>query len=117
MARVMQRVAEREGWEVRPLSDSAAAIDVFLEFVPDVVVLDMVMPGKDGLDVLNEMLLCGVPARVVVVSGFGTAYLRLAEGVAVFHGVDRVSTLKKPFRQAEFIAALDAEPSQPLPAA
>jgi two-component system, OmpR family, response regulator MtrA len=114
LARVMQRVAEREGWEVVALTVSSEAVDAFLTFRPDVVILDMVMPGKDGIDVLHELLLTGIPARFVLISGFGNAFLRMGEGVAVFHGVEPVSILKKPFRGAEFVASLEAATRLPL---
>ena len=45
----------------------------------------MIMPEKDGIDVLNEILLTGIPVKVVLTSGYSDSYLRLAEGVAKFH--------------------------------
>jgi FixJ family two-component response regulator len=70
------------------------------------VMLDMIMPERDGIDVLNEILVTGIPTRIMLTSGFGDAYLRLAVGVARFHGVDQVSVLKKPFRRRELVELL-----------
>ena len=42
--------------------------------------LDMIMPEKDGIDVLNEVLLTGIPVKVVLTSGFSDstcAWLRV----------------------------------------
>jgi len=91
---------------VKALHSSALATETFVEYRPDVVILDMIMPEKDGIDVLNEMLLTGIPAHIVLTSGFSNAYLRLAEGVARFHDSNHVSVLKKPFRRDELIAIL-----------
>jgi CheY-like chemotaxis protein len=66
----------------------------------------MIMPEKDGIDVLNEVLLTGIPVKVVLTSGFSDSYLRLAEGVAKFHENPDVSVLRKPFRRDELIALL-----------
>ncbi len=61
----------------------------------------MIMPEKDGIDVLNEILLTGIPVKVVLTSGFSESYLRLAGGVARFHEHPNVSILRKPFRRDE----------------
>jgi hypothetical protein len=34
-------------------------------------------------------------------SGYGDAYLRLAQGVAAFHGTGKLAVLRKPFRREE----------------
>lgn len=106
LARVISRVAEGLGYETRIASCPFAATEIFVEFRPDVVILDMIMPGKDGIDVLNEMLLTGEKTRVVVTSGLSDAYLRLAQGVARFHEVETVDVLRKPFRRDELTQLL-----------
>ncbi|HET8996027.1 MAG TPA: response regulator, partial [Acetobacteraceae bacterium] len=78
----------------------------FIAYRPDVLILDMIMPEKDGIDVLNEVLLSGIPTRIVLTSGYSDAYLRLAQGVAQFHDTDQVSILKKPFRRQELVDML-----------
>jgi FixJ family two-component response regulator len=66
----------------------------------------MIMPGKDGIDVLNEILATGVQSKIVLVSGYGDGYLNLAEGLGAFHGSERFPILKKPFRNAELVDLL-----------
>ena len=90
----------------RSLNSSAQATETFIAFKPDIVILDMIMPEKDGIDVLNEILLTGIPVKVVLTSGFSESYLRLAEGVAKFHENPNVSILRKPFRRDELINLL-----------
>lgn len=106
ITKVVGLIAEQLGMEFKALNSSMAATETFISYRPDVLVLDMIMPEKDGIDVLNEILLTGIPARIVLTSGFSDAYLRLAEGVAKFHDTDSVSILKKPFRRDELIALL-----------
>jgi two-component system response regulator MtrA len=113
IARVVGLIGEQLGLEVRALNSSMLATETFVEFRPDIVILDMIMPEKDGIDVLNEILLTGIPARIVLTSGFSNAYLRLAEGVAKFHDSDQVSVLKKPFRREELVAVLREAADQP----
>jgi hypothetical protein len=47
-----------------------------------------------------------MPVRVVLMSGYGESYLRLAENVAKFHEYPNVSILLKPFRRAELMRLL-----------
>jgi DNA-binding NtrC family response regulator len=95
------RIAARLGLETMAVREAAKATEAFIDFAPDVVVLDMLMPEKDGIDLLDEMLLTGLPAKFIVMSGYGEAYLRLAQGIATFHGVEQLSVLRKPFRREE----------------
>ena len=46
---------QRLGWEVRALADGAAAFDAAREQPPDLVLLDLLMPGLDGYSVLARM--------------------------------------------------------------
>jgi len=98
---VVSRIATALGLETIALRDPLKAIETFIDFAPDVVLLDMVMPEKDGIDLLDEMMLTGRPTKFIIMSGYGDAYLRLAQGVATFHGTDQLAVLRKPFRREE----------------
>jgi two-component system, OmpR family, response regulator MtrA len=106
ITKVVELIARQLGLNARALNSSSQATEEFIAFKPDVVMLDMIMPEKDGIDVLNEILLTGIPVKVVLTSGFSDSYLRLAEGVARFHAINNVSILRKPFRREELIALL-----------
>jgi CheY-like chemotaxis protein len=95
------RVATELGLETMAVREPLKAIEAFINFAPDLVLLDMFMPEKDGIDVLEEMMLTGLPAKLILMSGHGEAYLRLAQGVAAFHGATQVEVLRKPFRREE----------------
>ncbi len=59
------------GFEVVTASDGAQAIDLFLQVKPDVVVTDIRMPLKDGLQVLAAVREIDDTTPVVVVTGYG----------------------------------------------
>jgi DNA-binding NtrC family response regulator len=107
ITKVVELIARQLGLNTRSLNSSSQATEEFIAFMPDVVMLDMIMPEKDGIDVLNEILLTGIPVKVILTSGFSDSYLRLAEGVAKFHANENVSILRKPFRREELIALLE----------
>jgi CheY-like chemotaxis protein len=106
ITRVVEMIARQLGLNVRSLNSSAQATETFIAFKPNILMLDMIMPEKDGIDVLNEILLTGYPVKVVLTSGFSESYLRLAEGVAKFHENPDVSILRKPFRREELMDLL-----------
>ena len=54
-------VARKLGMEFKAIHSSLAAVEVFVEYRPDILIIDMIMPEKDGLDVLNEILTTGNP--------------------------------------------------------
>jgi DNA-binding NarL/FixJ family response regulator len=50
--------------------DGASAVDAAQELLPDVVLLDLRMPGTDGTDALHGLRERGNPARVLVITSF-----------------------------------------------
>jgi CheY-like chemotaxis protein len=106
ITKVVKLIARQLGLNAMSLNSSSQATEAFIAFKPDVVMLDMIMPEKDGIDVLNEILLTGIPVKVILTSGFSDSYLRLAEGVAKFHDNEDVSVLREPFRRDELVTLL-----------
>jgi CheY-like chemotaxis protein len=106
ITRIVEKVASELGFDVRTLNDAAAAYETFEEFRPDILLLDLMMPEVDGIDVLNQILASGTAAKVVVMSGYGQSYLQLGKAVAVFHEHPDITTLAKPFRRADLIDLL-----------
>lgn len=103
MAKVIGLTAQQLGLEFAAVDDPRIAVERFVDFRPDIVIIDMIMPGKDGIDVLNEILASNVPAKIVLTSGYGSTYMRLAQGVARIHDAGPFTCLQKPFRRQELI--------------
>ena len=66
------QVFEYEGHEVEAAEDGHAGIEAAQSFRPDVVFLDVKMPGLDGLDVLERLRQDDPSTLVVMISGHGT---------------------------------------------
>jgi len=66
--RSTRRVFERAGYEVVEAEDGMAAIEQYFVEKPDVVLLDLVMKGMYGLEVLAKLREMDPQARVVVLS-------------------------------------------------
>src|SRR5204863_9911820 len=61
-----------DGYEVDCVADGAAAAEVLRSTRPDLVVLDLRMPGVDGLGVVEALRLWGERVPILMISGFGT---------------------------------------------
>ena len=83
ITKVFGLIARQLGLEFKALNSSISATEEFIEYRPDILMLDMIMPEKDGIDVLNEILLTGIPANIVLTSGYSDAYLRVCPGSCV----------------------------------
>lgn len=53
--RLVRVVLELEGWKVREAGDGAVALILARSDPPDALVLDVMLPGRDGFDVLAEL--------------------------------------------------------------
>lgn len=106
LTKVVSLVARQAGFETMTVNAPQDAAQAFIDFKPDVVMVDMIMPEMDGIDVLHQIFLTNEPAHFILTSGYGNAYLRFGAAVAEFHERTEVSVLKKPFRREELLAAL-----------
>src|SRR5213595_2367693 len=55
LAEVLASVLRYEGWDVRTAGDGGAAVRTAREFKPDAVILDIMLPDFDGLEVLRRL--------------------------------------------------------------
>nr|BFE76781.1 hypothetical protein GCM10020092_100820 [Actinoplanes digitatis] len=55
LAEVLSMALRYEGWEVRSAGDGQTAVRTARDFRPDAVVLDMMLPDLDGLEVLRRL--------------------------------------------------------------
>ena len=70
---LVSEILEDEGYEVRVADGAVQARQACLERRPDLVLLDIWMPGTDGIELLKEWAESGeLPFRVVMMSGHGT---------------------------------------------
>ncbi len=70
--KTMRMTLEYEGFEVWEAASGAEAIEIVTTNPPDLVFLDIKMPGKDGLEVLSELKETSASTPVIMISGHGT---------------------------------------------
>ncbi|HED13722.1 MAG TPA: EAL domain-containing protein [Gammaproteobacteria bacterium] len=64
----------------------------------DVIVLDLMMPGVDGVEVIRFLSEIGCNARLILISGFDPGVLHSAQQLAAEQGLNVAGSLSKPFR-------------------
>jgi len=104
------------GHEAVPAPDGERALAALGESAPDVVVLDLLMPGMNGVATLKAMREAGYGGPAIVLTGMGKgAQALLAEAAAL--GASK--HLKKPFKLTEVLAAVVevGAKKEPAPAA
>ena len=52
---VLRARLEARGYEVRGAADGQEALDTVTDWIPDIVLLDVMMPGMDGLEVVRRL--------------------------------------------------------------
>ncbi len=92
-----------EGYEVRREERGDAALPAVQEFRPHVLVLDIRLPGRSGLDVLRELRASGDTVSVLILTAKGDMVDRV---VGLELGAD--DYLPKPFALQELLARVHA---------
>ena len=115
MQLTLQRALARRGMEVTAVGDGAAALRQWAARLPDAVVLDLTLPGLDGLQVLQQARTRGLRTPVLILTARGTVGDRV---LGLNAGAD--DYLPKPFDLDELEARLRAllrRSTEPAPSA
>jgi len=101
IASMLDRSLSREGYRVRAETDPSGVLAKIREFAPDVVLLDIKLPGANGIDLLQEILAQGLARRVVMLTSDDSA-----ETAVRAMKLGAVDYLTKPFNLDEVKIAL-----------
>src|SRR5215813_3152331 len=106
--RMLRRILEGAGHEVIEAEDGMVAIEKYFLDKPDVVLLDLIMKGMSGTEVLQKVRQMDENARVIVATADiqkSTQELTLAAGAEGF--------VTKPFVENEILTAVDSALKEP----
>jgi DNA-binding NtrC family response regulator len=97
----MQTLLERDGYQVKTMSDPTGVTAELKKVDYHLVILDLMMPKRDGIEVLREIRKQDKDIAVVIFTG----YPNLDTAVASMK-LDAVDYIKKPFNVDEFRAVI-----------
>ncbi len=92
---VLRKILQFEGYEVITAANGEEGLALFRQFPCDLVITDMVMPVKDGLQTILDLRKEKPDIPVVAMSGGGTISKERYLVIAGY--LDRVITISKPF--------------------
>lgn len=99
MRKTIRKILEANGFEnIVEMMDGESALEAFALEKPELVILDITMPGMSGLEVLEKMLQIAPQARIVMCSAMG-------QEMMIFKAMDLGARyfIVKPFKQEEFM--------------
>jgi len=103
-ARMLAMVLEAEGFAVITAANGVQALELMQRGAADVLLTDLFMPEKDGLEIICELRARHPQTRVLAMSGWdsrtGVDYLKVAREIGATH------TLRKPFDVADLVEVL-----------
>lgn len=103
LRKTVRRILEAAGHEVMEAENGRIGLSVFRQSPPDVVLTDIVMPDREGIETIIEIRKLAPVTRIVAMSGASqfTDFLHMA------HQLGAAATLPKPFRQQELLDCIE----------
>lgn len=102
--KLIRKLLESEGHEILEASDGIQCMDLYKKKNPDLVITDLIMPDKEGLEVIREIRNLNPQAKIIAISGGGLVdpkmYLNLAQKLGA------VRTFTKPIENEVLISAI-----------
>jgi two-component system response regulator (stage 0 sporulation protein F) len=100
---LMREILEREKHTVFEAADGMSGVGMFKEVQPDLVISDLIMPGKDGIMIIQELLSIKAGAKIIAMSGGATGKAAWLP-IAIRAGAMKV--IKKPFAKAQLVESV-----------
>jgi len=99
----LEEILKAEGFQVESCADGAKAIEGIAGFLPDLILLDVMLPGKSGYEIAKQLrkARCRIPILMLTAKG-----QEMDKVVGLNSGADDYVT--KPFSIIELLARIDA---------
>ena len=99
----LKSIAENAGHEVVGMAkEGAEALELFREFKPDLVTLDILMKGMDGISTLKAVLREDPKAKVIMVTAIG-----LQDKQEEADRLGAIGYIRKPFKQTDIVDEIE----------
>jgi len=102
---IVQEMLSRAGYEVLVASDGQEGVDIYREQTPDLVITDVIMPEKDGAEVIFELQKEFPDIKMIVMTGGGQGeadtYLK---SITAYSNVKH--SFQKPFAMDDLLKAV-----------
>lgn len=99
-------IFSKQGFEVRTAYSAQEAMSCAKDFEPELLLCDITMPGRDGVDLMKDMLALYPECRVLVLTGYYNNYKRLLDETASL--APPANIMMKPCQPADLLRAAGA---------
>jgi len=109
---ILRDMLRDEGYEVLEASNGEEACNMYTQNEIDVIILDLIMPKKDGIKSIIDLTRDFQDVRIIVMSGGGLEQLNMAKRFGAHY------VFSKPFRMRDMMDAvekLSQQKTAPLP--
>ena len=96
ITRLVRRVAEKVGFSVTEFNDSVEFENSYSSLSASLIILDLNMPGKDGIELLEFLADKRCASQVMFISGVDRRVLGTTEQLAISRGLNIAGMLPKP---------------------
>lgn len=97
----VRHVAVKLDFEVEVTTDPREFKEIYKRFAPSIIVLDIVMPDTDGIELIRWLVAARCTSRIIIVSGFDPNYAKIADILGSVAGLTSITRLSKPVRVAD----------------
>ena len=102
----LRAILKKAGHTVAEAEDGNQALKVFSANKPDLVLSDIIMPDREGVETIGELRQLDAQVPIIAMSGGGSTSGDLFLTLAIHAGATR--TLAKPIRQTDLLEAIAA---------
>jgi CheY-like chemotaxis protein len=104
--RLLRRLLTAAGYEVQEATDGHVALEAYARQPSDVVITDIVMPGKEGLETIRELRRRAANVRIIAMSAGGDSGRGLHDYLKMAKLLGAVQILPKPFSRDDLLDAV-----------
>ena len=101
---MLKKMLERAGYEIEIAASGTEGIELFKKSRADLVITDIIMPEKEGLETIREMRRIKSDLKIIAMSGGGKVSADNYLEIAKIFGASKA--IAKPFTQKEMILAV-----------
>ena len=100
--KMLKKLLEKNGYEVITASDGVQGVKLFKEHLPELIITDLIMPEKEGLETIRDLKSIKKDVKIIAISGGGLSdpitYLKLSEKLGAS------KSFSKPIDNAELLS-------------
>ncbi len=105
---MLTQMLEHEGFAVDTAENGEEGMDLITRHAYDLIITDMIMPIKDGLKLIMELIRDYPDLRILAISGGGAIKAERYLTMAGYLG-DDIATLEKPFKRESLLALVNEQ--------